>query len=84
MAAYSLADNENDSSYSLNNGSKYSEVSAAGEIDDSADGIVITNNKDTTIDIGVVTTNAPYIAMLILAAAALVLFVHRRKTMIEE
>ena len=85
MAAYSLADNENDPSYSLNNnGSKYSEVSAAGEIDDSADGIAITNNKDTTIDIGVVTTNAPYIAMLILAVAALVLFVHRRKTMIEE
>ena len=57
---------------------------AKGSISDDNDTVTIENNKVSTIDIGVVTTNAPYIAMLILAAAALVLFVHRRKTMIEE
>lgn len=57
---------------------------AEGSISDENDTVTIENNKESTIDIGVVTTNAPYIAMLILAAAALVLFVHRRKTMIEE
>lgn len=57
---------------------------AEGSISDKNDTVTIENNKVSTIDIGVVTTNAPYIAMLILAVAALVLFVHRRKTMIEE
>ncbi|MGO5541450.1 DUF7601 domain-containing protein [Blautia sp. HCP3S3_H10_1] len=57
---------------------------ATGSISDASDELVITNNKDVKIDVGVITSNAPYIAMLLLVAAAAFVFVHRRKNMIEE
>ena len=63
---------------------KWNAANATGSISDDSDTVTITNNKESAIDVGVITSNAPYIAILILAAAALVLFVHRRKTMIEE
>ena len=84
-AVYSMTDNNESDAYTINNeGNSYTEVSAAGTIDDETDGITITNNKDTTIDIGVITSNAPYLAMLAFVAAALVLFVNRRKNIFEE
>lgn len=60
------------------------ENAATGSISDASDELVITNNKDVKIDVGVITSNAPYVAMLLLVAAAAFVFVHRRKNMIEE
>lgn len=57
---------------------------ATGSITDASDTVTITNTKVSTIDVGVITSNAPYVAMLLLVAAAAFVFVHRRKNMIEE
>lgn len=57
---------------------------ATGSISDASDEITITNHKESTIDVGVITSNAPYIAMLILAAAAAFVFIRRRRDLIEE
>ena len=57
---------------------------ATGSITDASDTVTITNTKESTIDIGVLTSNAPYVAMLLLVATAAFVFVHRRKNMIEE
>ena len=63
---------------------KWKAANATGYITDARDIVTVINEKNSTIDIGVITSNAPYIAMLVLVAAALVLFVRRRKNMIEE
>lgn len=66
-------------------GSFFGEENAAtGSISDTSDEITITNHKESTIDVGVITSNAPYIAMLILAAAAAFVFIRRRRDLIEE
>ena len=57
---------------------------AQGSITDANDTVTITNNKESVIDIGVITSNAPYVAVLILAVAALVIYTRRRKDMFEE
>lgn len=57
---------------------------ASGSISDASDELTITNNKDNTIDVGVITSNAPYIAMLLVAGVAVVMFIRRRREMIEE
>lgn len=62
---------------------KWNAAKATGSIADESDTITITNKKESTIDIGVFTTNAPYIAMLLLVAGAMIVFVHR-KSEIEE
>lgn len=64
--------------------SNWNAAYATGSITDASDTVTITNTKVSTIDIGVITSNAPYIAMLLLVAAAAFVFVHRRKNMIEE
>lgn len=56
---------------------------ATGAISDIADTIKITNERVMSIDIGVITDNAPYIALLVIAAAAMVIFL-RRKSRMEE
>ena len=57
---------------------------AVGSITDQNDTVTITNNKVSTIDVGVITSNAPYAAMLVFAGLAVLLYVRRRKNMIEE
>ncbi|MDD5803094.1 MAG: hypothetical protein PUE78_02095, partial [Clostridia bacterium] len=64
--------------------SNWNTASATGSITDASDTVTITNTKVSTIDVGVITSNAPYVAMLLLVAAAAFVFVHRRKNMIEE
>lgn len=64
--------------------SNWNAAYATGFITDASDTVTITNTKVSTIDIGVITSNAPYVAMLLLVAAAAFVFVHRRKNMIEE
>lgn len=64
--------------------SNWSDAIATGSISDDSDTVTITNDKESAIDIGVITSNAPYFTMLIFAAAVLVLFVHRRKNNLEE
>ena len=48
---------------------------AAGDTDT----VKITNNKDVTIDTGILMDSAPYVVMLLVAAAALVLFTTKRR-----
>ena len=57
---------------------------ATGAISDASDVLVITNERNTSIDIGVLTSNAPYIAILIIAGAVAVIYVKLRKGMIGE
>ena len=57
---------------------------ASGSISDESDVLTITNYKESVIDIGVITSNAPYVAVLIFAVAALVIYTRRRKDMFEE
>lgn len=77
-----VADND---SGTMGNGytGDYFNNKATGSISDEMDVVVITNEKTVTIDIGVITSNAPYIAMLVLAGVALVVLV-RRKNHFEE
>ena len=63
---------------------KWKAAKAVGSITDANDTVTITNNKESVIDIGVITSNAPYVAVLILAVAALVIYTGRRKDMFEE
>ncbi len=56
---------------------------ATGSIADASDTVTITNKKDVSIDIGVITSNAPYIAMLAILAGAAALFIFRRKRISE-
>ena len=63
---------------------KWDEAMATGSISDDADTVTITNDKESAIDVGVITSNAPYIAVLILAGAVAVLYIRRRKVTIEE
>lgn len=56
------------------------DIGAQGSIGGpNADTVTITNSKAMTIDIGVITENAPYIAMLAVAGAALFLLFLRKK-----
>ncbi len=57
---------------------------ATGSISDDLDHVVITNVKESTIDIGVVTDDAPYVAILVLAGAVTFCALRRRRYGIEE
>lgn len=74
--------NEVTNEESANN--KWNAAQATGSITDDLDTVTITNDKQSTIDVGVITSNAPYAAMLVLAGLAVLLYVRRRKNMIEE
>lgn len=63
---------------------KWDAAQASGSISDDSDTVTITNTKESTIDVGVITSNAPYIAMLLVAGVAVVMFIRRRREMIEE
>lgn len=63
---------------------KWNAAQASGSISDDSDTVTITNTKTSTIDVGVITSNAPYIAMLLVAGVAVVMFIRRRREMIEE
>lgn len=63
---------------------KWKTAQATGSISDDLDEITITNTKESVIDIGVITSNAPYVAILVFAVAAMALYIRRRKDMIEE
>ena len=52
---------------------------ATGSISDPSNVVTITNEKNTTIDIGVITEDLPFVAMIALAGAALILLVARKK-----
>ncbi len=58
---------------------------AVGSISDARDEVTITNQKNLAIDIGVILSNAPFIALLAVAGSALaVLIRRRRKTAVED
>lgn len=62
---------------------KWNEAKATGSISDDSDMITITNNKISVIDIGVMTSDAPYVALLLLIGIVVVVFI-RKKSIIEE
>ena len=64
--------------------SNWNAAKATGSISDDLDTVTITNNKESVIDIGVITSNAPYAAILVLAGAAVVVMIRRRRNQIEE
>lgn len=62
---------------------KWNAAKATGSISDDSDTITITNNKISVIDIGVMTSDAPYVALLLLIGIVVVVFI-RKKSIIEE
>ena len=62
---------------------KWNEAKATGSISDDSDMVTITNEKTSVIDVGVVTSDAPYVALLLLIGVVVVVFI-RKKSMIEE
>lgn len=62
---------------------KWNAAKATGSISDASDTITITNNKTSVIDIGVMTSDAPYVALLLLIGIVVVVFI-RKKSIIEE
>ena len=62
---------------------KWNEAKATGSISDDSDTVTITNNKTSVIDIGVMTSDAPYVALLLLIGIVVVVFI-RKKSIIEE
>lgn len=62
---------------------KWNEAKAMGSISDDSDTITITNNKTSVIDIGVMISDAPYVALLLLIGVVVVVFI-RKKSIIEE
>lgn len=62
---------------------KWNEAKATGSISDDSDTITITNKKTSVIDIGVMISDAPYVALLLLIGIVVVVFI-RKKSIIEE
>ena len=62
---------------------KWNEAKATGSISDDSDTVTITNNKTSVIDIGVMISDAPYVALLLLIGIVVVVFI-RKKSIIEE
>lgn len=59
---------------------KWAAAKATGSITDASDELTITNNKEITIDIGVILENAPYIALiLVVFVGGVALVVSKRK-----
>lgn len=57
---------------------------ATGTIASANDQWQITNTKNVAIDVGVITESAPYVAILVIAFAAVVIYSRRKKNLIEE
>ena len=62
---------------------KWNAAKATGSISDDSDTVTITNEKISVIDVGVVTSDAPYVALLLLIGVVVVVFI-RKKSIIEE
>lgn len=62
---------------------KWDAAKATGSISDDSDTVTIKNTKTSAIDIGVITSDAPYVAWLLLIGIVVVVFI-RKKSMIEE
>lgn len=62
---------------------KWNAAKATGSISNDSDTITITNNKTSVIDIGVMISDAPYVALLLLIGIVVVVFI-RKKSIIEE
>ena len=78
------ADTVSEESQSADKSEKWAAANASGSISDDTDAVTITNTKTSVIDIGVVTSNAPYLVMIVLAGVVVLLFVHRRRDLIGE
>lgn len=72
-----------DSDANIEAGESVTGTIASGRVSDASDVLTITNSKATTIDIGVITENAPYIALLAVSGAVLFLLVSRKKKLSE-
>ena len=60
-------------------GDSASATSATGTIEDASDAVTITNNKDVAVDVGVILEDMPYLLIVGVCVAALVLVVLKRR-----
>lgn len=77
-------DNESESGDTVATGSAWAENFASGTVGDSSDTVTIKNNKDATLDVGVIIDNAPFIIIAVIALTAAALIFFRRKKEIED
>lgn len=62
----------------------WSDAGATGSITDASDAVTVTNEKSTSIDVGVVLEDAPFIGTVVLTAAAVVYFVVSKRRKVTE
>ncbi len=77
-------DNESESGDTVATGSAWEENFASGTVGDFSDTVTIKNNKDATLDVGVIIDNAPFIIIAVIALTAAALIFFRRKKEIED
>ncbi len=77
--SFEFASNDSGSDTVSAESTAWSDASAAGTITDASDELTITNEKTTTIDVGVIVDSLPFIAAFTVAAAALVIVIKRNK-----
>lgn len=62
----------------------WNNAKVTGSISDDLDHVIIENVKESTIDIGVVTEDAPYVAILLMAGVVTFLYLRRGRYSLEE
>ncbi len=67
-----------------NSTGSWDNAKVTGSISDDLDHVIIENVKESTIDIGVVTEDAPYVAILLLAGVVTFLYLRRGRYALEE
>lgn len=67
-----------------NSTGSWDNAEVTGSISDDLDHVIIENVKESTIDIGVVTEDAPYVAILLLAGVVTFLYLRRGRCALEE
>lgn len=77
-------DNASETGDTVLTGSDWSGVYASGSISDSADTVTVKNKKDATIDVGVITENAPFVVVILLVIGLAVFMIIKRRRSIEE
>lgn len=73
-------DNETEAGDTANSGAEWAANNAQGTITDDSDVVTITNEKNTTIDVGVILDNTPYVLIILFViSTAAVMFVKHHK-----
>lgn len=70
---------ENEDTVTAQTETDWTVANAKGIISDAADEVIVTNEKDVTIDVGVILENAPYAILFVLATAGLTTVLIRKR-----